>query len=213
MKRNIRIIITAVLVILCFICLFVALAQAWNLALYNNRPFLRLVNGFEAYTKARIEIMFLKSYDTFSEAKSAIESEPDTLLFVQTDSFGIAPISDASELYIVKEKGGWKIENTFQFCRGHRYGITNSKNYLFIARLVQDQWNICIIFYDDRPHACYSNIEQYILYTYNDHGSGDVHQLVAISIGTDEEPFSIYIDGDSYELQDYEWTSSFENAS
>ncbi|MBR3354797.1 MAG: hypothetical protein IKG47_05500 [Oscillospiraceae bacterium] len=104
MKRNIRIIITTVLVILCFICLFAALAQAWNLALYNNRPFLRLVNGFEAYTKARIEIMFLKSYDTFSEAKSAIESEPDTLLFVQTDSFGIAPIANASELYCERKR-------------------------------------------------------------------------------------------------------------
>ena len=212
MNKRIMIFIIVICAILCFIFLLAALVQAWQYAIWYNEAFGSMVSRIFTYTRARSEILFLKSYDTFSEAKSAIESEPDTLLFVQTDSFGIAPIANWDELFIVKEKSGWKIENIFQFCRGHRGITTGNKNHEFIARLVQNQWNICITFYDDLPHACYSNIEQYILYTYNDRGSGDVLQLVAISIGADEEPFSIYIDGDSYELQDHEWTPSFENA-
>ncbi len=207
MNRSIRRIIIIVLALLCFICLLTTLVSIWKLAL-SYKPFLRLVNGFSAYTRARAEILFLKSYDTFLKAKSAVESDPDTLLLVQTDSFGIAPMADGGESYIVKEKDGWKIENTFQFCRGHCNGITNGKDYLFIARLVQDQWYICIIFRDDQPHVCYSDKEEYIPSTYGYRGSGEIHQLVAISTRADEKVFSIYVDEDSYEFQGHEWVSS-----
>lgn len=205
-------IIIVICVILCFIFLLAALLQAWQYAIWYNESFGSMVSQIYTYTRAQSQILFLKTYDTFSEAKSAIKSEPDTLLFVQTDYFEIVPLANGGELFIVKEKSGWKIENGFQFCRGHCGINTRNKNHEFIARRVQNQWYIWITFFDDQPHVCYSDRERYIPYTYNYCGSGPVHQLVAISIGADEEPFSIYIDGDSYELQDHEWTPSFENA-
>ena len=166
------------------IVITIASCALWNCLMHNNESFRNDVSGYVAKTSARVQIALLQSYATLDEAKAAVAVEKDSV-FIDDEHFSMF----GAYHYIVREHDGWKIENTFQFCHGHE-GITESDGkHEFIARKVQNQWCICITFFDES------------IQSYNLDG-----QTISVDIIGDQERvnhkvlFSVCSDGSKHEL-------------
>lgn len=164
----------------------------------NNETFRYNVSRYVAEFKAKEQIALLPSYITLDEAKVAAGVDDGTI-FIDGKKFCMY----GADQYIVCERDGWKIENTFQFCCGHD-GITESHGkHEIIARKVQNQWCICITFFDASIHSYRLDDHTVSLDICNDQDITE--HIVLFSFCADDKNHELQIDQSSYVLLDNTW--------
>lgn len=191
-----------ILLILC-VC-FIDLT--WQYVFRKSEPFRSFVSHWYSYLQAKREINKLSEYDSLLQAEERIRANGNSCFYSYENQFGVSP-AIGSDVFVVKERSGWKIENTFQFCCGHR-GITEGNGtYVFVARLVQQQWCGYIIFFDALDHNCFSNEAHYEVLRCEIENIGE-RQFVVFST-TRKEDFEVYIDEDVFMLSNQKWSTIY----
>ena len=189
-KRAFVMMICAVFVLICFVVFL------WNFLIGRSAPFRSFVSEVSARIKAYTQIVSLPAYSTFEEAKAAAEEEIN-IPVIDNGCFGMVALN----CFVVEEKAGWKIENAFQFSRGHD-GITNSNGcYLIIARIIRDQWIVCVEFYDNSLMCCCLDGEVVNLYSYSVDSITNEQQYALIMIPLDDKEHLLQIDQNHYVFQ------------
>lgn len=194
------------LVVLFILCLcFIVLTYQFDIQ--KSESLRSVVSHWYSYLQAKKQIDGLTEYDSFLQAKESIKANDNSDFYSYENQFGVLPAAYGSDLYIVKERSGWKIENTFQFCCGHR-GITEGNGrYVFTARFVQQQWCGYIIFFDSLDHNCFSNEAQYTVHQCE---SESIEKMqCAVFSTTEKENFAIHIDEDVFILKKQKWSSVY----
>jgi hypothetical protein len=189
-KKAFVLLIVAIIALVCFA------GFLWNFLIERSAPFRSYVSRVSARIRASAQIVSLPAYSTFEEAKAAAEEEMNKPV-IDNECFGIV----AFDCFVVEEKAGWKIEDTFQFCHGHD-GITDSNgSYVLIARIVRDQWIVCVEFYDNSLMCCCLDGEVVNLYSYSVDSITNEQQYALIMIPLDDKEHLLQIDQNHYVFQ------------